>query len=478
MSEIYQYNDPMDYKNIRLGVPKPVQGGGYYSNIKLNDDSIYIQTPKIYTKNGISVTGRKIYSDLLFHRDDLDFISFINNIEDSIKNLIYDKKNIWFTEEPTMDDIEDNWISSVKTYKNNKFLIRTNIERSLKKVFLQLWNQNEEEITMNDIDKESKLIAIFEISGLKFSSTSFHLDIILKQIMKFEKVEIFSKCLIKRNNKKENLEKSSKNKIIEVEEGENNESDNDDDTDDDSDNLEDNDDSDDDDSDDSDDSDDDDSDDDEDDEEDDEDDQDDEDDKEDNQSVVEDKVQEVGDKTVQVENKPDEVEDKSDQNNEDGDKDNLQIKEDKENKEDLINTQLTNNQSKETGNVDNVDNNSKEELNVIKEKVDSDSIQMSNMKKEILNDIQEKKNKSLEKNTQNNDLNEITLEISDDNSDILKLKNPNDVYMEIYKNSLKKAKEAKKKAIKAFLEAKKIKEEYILNDLDSSDDEDLEEFSE
>ena len=50
--------------------------------------------------------------------------------------------------------------------------------------------------------------------------------------------------------------------------------------------------------------------------------------------------------------------------------------------------------------------------------------------------------------------------------------------MEIYKKSLKKAKEAKRKAIKAYLEAKKIKEEYILNDLDSSDGEDLEELSE
>ena len=34
MGEIYQYNDPMDYKNIRLGVPKPVQNYGYYSNLK------------------------------------------------------------------------------------------------------------------------------------------------------------------------------------------------------------------------------------------------------------------------------------------------------------------------------------------------------------------------------------------------------------------------------------------------------------
>ena len=41
-----------------------------------------------------------------------------------------------------------------------------------------------------------------------------------------------------------------------------------------------------------------------------------------------------------------------------------------------------------------------------------------------------------------------------------------------------KDKKAKMEAIKAYLEAKKIKQEYILDDLDSSDVEDLEEFSE
>ena len=137
MGEIYQYNDPMNFKNIRLGVPKAIQGGGYYSTIKLNDDSIYIQTPKIGTKNGFSVTGKKIYTDLLFQRDDLDFISFINNIEETVKLLIYEKRHIWFTEEPSLEDIEDNWVSSVKTYKNNKFLIRNNIERNIKKISLQ-----------------------------------------------------------------------------------------------------------------------------------------------------------------------------------------------------------------------------------------------------------------------------------------------------------------------------------------------------
>lgn len=65
------------------------------------------------------------------------------------------------------------------------------------------------------------------------------------------------------------------------------------------------------------------------------------------------------------------------------------------------------------------------------------------------------------------------------------LKKPNEVYYEIYKEARKKAKDAKKAAILAFLEAKNIKKTYILEDLDESDDEvddysdsDLTEFSE
>ena len=50
--------------------------------------------------------------------------------------------------------------------------------------------------------------------------------------------------------------------------------------------------------------------------------------------------------------------------------------------------------------------------------------------------------------------------------------------MEIYKKTLKKAREAKNKAINAYLEAKKIKNEYILDEIDSSEGEDLEDFSE
>ena len=53
----------------------------------------------------------------------------------------------------------------------------------------------------------------------------------------------------------------------------------------------------------------------------------------------------------------------------------------------------------------------------------------------------------------------------------LKLKKPMEVYYEMYKEVRQKAKTAKKEALLAFLEAKNIKQTYMLDDMDSSSDE-------
>lgn len=50
------------------------------------------------------------------------------------------------------------------------------------------------------------------------------------------------------------------------------------------------------------------------------------------------------------------------------------------------------------------------------------------------------------------------------------LKKPNDVYKEIYNETKKKAYEYKKKAIQSYLEAKHIKNTYLLSELNNSDD--------
>ena len=71
---------------------------------------------------------------------------------------------------------------------------------------------------------------------------------------------------------------------------------------------------------------------------------------------------------------------------------------------------------------------------------------------------------------EDDDLKEINIDTSNDGLETIQLKKPNQVYYEIYKEARRKAKQAKKEAIVAFLEAKNIKKTYLLEDLEDSED--------
>ena len=77
---------------------------------------------------------------------------------------------------------------------------------------------------------------------------------------------------------------------------------------------------------------------------------------------------------------------------------------------------------------------------------------------------------SLDSDPFTEELTEININTNDEDLETIHLKKPNQVYYEIYKEARKKAKQAKKEAIVAFLEAKNIKKTYMLEDLEDSED--------
>ena len=80
-------------------------------------------------------------------------------------------------------------------------------------------------------------------------------------------------------------------------------------------------------------------------------------------------------------------------------------------------------------------------------------------------------NEDIEENTDElKEINNIDLSL-ENNLDTIQLKKPNQVYFELYKEARKKAKEAKRNAILAYLEAKNIKKTYMLDNLNDSDSE-------
>ena len=102
----------------------------------------------------------------------------------------------------TLEDIEYNWIDSVKSYKKIIYYEHSYQKKNIIDT-LKVYSDRQEELTLQDIDNESNLITILEVVGLKFSATSFHLEFNLRQIMVLTNKPVFDKCLIKLNNSKE-----------------------------------------------------------------------------------------------------------------------------------------------------------------------------------------------------------------------------------------------------------------------------------
>jgi hypothetical protein len=73
------------------------------------------------------------------------------------------------------------------------------------------------------------------------------------------------------------------------------------------------------------------------------------------------------------------------------------------------------------------------------------------------------------KSNESNEPEECDIPLENFDNNVISLKKKNDVYYEMYRKALSKAKMAKELALASFLEAKDIKNTYMLEDIDDSD---------
>ena len=382
-------NYPFD--KVKIKTPKALRGGTYCANLVINEGPLIIQTPKCKTKNGIHKTAKQIYCDLLMNKDHSEFLEWLETLQEKVKSLILENSSKWFHDETSLDEIEYNWNNSIRTRKDC-YLIRSFVHKpkGINKISLQIYDTDENQLNIDQVKNDKKVICILEIVGLKFSSNSFHLEICLRQMMVINEKPLFNKCLIKLNSKLENGENIEKKTVLTTE------------------------------------------------------------------IKTEEKL-ETNIKYIE-ENTNQDKEEFADTNNL---VDTIETRE--ENDIEGHEVQLKKEEPKEEE--------PKEEEP--KEEEPKEDFSENNIKeKEIMENPLEK----------TNNLEEIELKVQDDNP--IKLKEAREVYLDIYNVAREKAKKAKNEAIKAYLEAKRIKELYMLDIDDSSseeeDDEDEEEelFSE
>jgi hypothetical protein len=354
MDKIYDTNSNFNFDHLLLSKPI-LQNGGYFIKYSIYDYPLYIRPPKSIIKQILKNT-KKINCDLIFSQENEEFIQWIENLEYYSQQSIFKNKGSWFESNLEMEDIENSFTSPIKSYKSGKFyVVRTNITQRLGKINIKIFNEDENDVPLEDISGNMNVMTILEVQGIKCSSKSFQIDIELKQMMVLNPVDIFEKCIL---NVKKN--ESVPNKTIHLG-----------------------------------------------------------------------KIPLEESKSTILENHPLLEKHKEQEHKEQEDKEPEQ-----EHKQ-----QFTINQ-RETENKD-LEKNTKEENNKLEE--------------------------NREKNE--NELYEININLEEmPEVDTITLKERNDVYYELYRNARRKAKIAKDLALSAYLEAKQIKNKYMLDDVSDSDE--------
>jgi hypothetical protein len=197
---IHHATDDFNFKQLHLANPSALQGGSFFVKLHYSDkDSpLYIYTPTCSTK-GVVTSGNKQYMDLVFLPTNTNLLTWITSLEEQIQQLIYEKRDLWFTTDNLeLDDIQSAFIPVLK-YKNNQWITRAYIYQGIRHSqgnTLRVYNHDETPCLLQTITPNSSLINILEFQGIKFSKNSFQLMIYIRQIMVLENSP-FNNCLIK-----------------------------------------------------------------------------------------------------------------------------------------------------------------------------------------------------------------------------------------------------------------------------------------
>lgn len=83
---------------------------------------------------------------------------------------------------------------------------------------VSVYDDDENELTIDSLVGGANMITILEVSGLKFTSTYFNLELNVRQVMIMKEKQLFNKCLIKINKKKQiKLDEENENDDLEDE---------------------------------------------------------------------------------------------------------------------------------------------------------------------------------------------------------------------------------------------------------------------
>ena len=205
MDNIVEPTSNYEFSQLMCISPSSLGGGNYFIRLlqKSGQKPLYIQPPKCSTKQGILKSGKKMYTDLLFKHEDEPFHEFLESLETFCKNQLFHYREKWFDSSLTEDVIEESFLPVSKMYKSGKFhCIRAQIPTRLGKSSLKVFDEDEQEVSLESINNTSSILTIVEVQGIRCSARSFQLDLEIKQMMSLKAVDLFETCLFSKKSPK------------------------------------------------------------------------------------------------------------------------------------------------------------------------------------------------------------------------------------------------------------------------------------
>lgn len=425
------------------------------------ENKLRLQLPSCYTKSGIIETAGKTYTDLMFDNSDKEVTEMVNlflTLETESAKQLHERSDEWFaggTENMTREEFEDMITSLVRLVnRQTNVCVRVNIPtlsdsntlngntRSIKHKDIvnnqnncQIYNKKSETRQLSDIKADTLILPLVEIKELRISSTSINLHVELIECMLLKESDEKQQKVIRRinldkNENEHNENKSNENKCEnESQTIENN-------------NI--------------------------------------------NDvvgvvvtsNIVNDNDKHDDDNHDENENEGQGVINVNNRNNNDDDK-----KQETERTLRDIHNQLTTHNDVLNSDIDDNINNKNDNKTMQTSLNDNNPENLTNIHSN--NNINDKNhdhdNNLINENENENDEDDEDdglMEIKDftvNEEDTVVLKKPDEVYKEIYKAAITKAKKLRQVALEAYLDAKKIKAKFMLEDIYDSDDDDEDE---
>jgi len=180
---IYQATTSIPLESIQCSSPKPTLDHFFISPLSISNEEVLLQTPKC-TSKGVS----KVVDFVI--PPNAPFLNWIASLEERAQHLIYEKREAWFVDNVTMDDIQSSFVSVLKP-KGDTYTLRAQVHPSAHAPLV--FNEAKLPIEESSIKETTPVIGLLHFVGIRFNQQMFQLVVHVKQLLA---ITSSPKCLI------------------------------------------------------------------------------------------------------------------------------------------------------------------------------------------------------------------------------------------------------------------------------------------